>query len=514
MKLTKEPEYSFHYETEANASFLVAELGEETPLVQYQMKMLENNHIAHLLDAQKYQQDETVKIRYNVTGRMSLAQVTEREKIQREEFLTLLAGLLECYEDLSEYQLSAQGLLLDDAYIFVRTGGFEPDFIFLPIFQEDGGLEGLRRFVREMVMNSRLASTNDNFIQRLLDTFNDQQLTLESLQKEVAQMRRPAAPPPAVEPPRVPVFDPVPADPVPSAPSPAEEAQEAAPPKKKGRKPEKGSKKPKEPKEKNGSSKGSILFTALQAVLVLVLALAVKSGFFFTEAGTLNVSYVIGCLIAAAGLDVVVYRELFVNNKKKTDGAGKAGGKKPAKAGAKKPPKASKVGKEPKAGKAFKGGKKPEPAPAEPVREANPAPAAPVSAPVVSAPPPVQALHTGRGLDMEPVEDTVVMGADGFGTGYLEYFENGLAVRIHLNQDVTRVGSRAQSVDHVLLSHKVSKVHAEFIRRNGRYFMRDINSTNGTYLNGSRERIVSNQEIELHDGDRVRLADVELVFKC
>ena len=60
----------------------------------------------------------------------------------------------------------------------------------------------------------------------------------------------------------------------------------------------------------------------------------------------------------------------------------------------------------------------------------------------------------------------------------------------------------------------MSKVHAEFIRQAGRYYVRDINSTNGTFLNNAAQRLVSNQNVELHNGDCVRLADVELVLKC
>lgn len=507
MNLQKEPVYSFCYETEANASFLVAELGEGTPLVQYQMKMLENNHIVHLLDARKYQQDETVKIRYNVTGRMSLAQIVEREKIDREDFMTLLAALLESYEDLSEYQLSTQGLLLDEEHIFIRTGGFEPDFIYLPVFQEDNGLEEVRGFVRGMVMNSRLASTRDDFIQRLLDTFNSPQLTLESLREEVEQMRRPAPQPWPVEPLKVPVFENHPArpeaDPLPLAP---EEAHRTALPET-GKISKKEAKKQAKKKTKKDGGKGSVLFTAIQAGIVLLLALAVKSGFFLTEAGALNVSYIAGALLAVAGLDVVVYRELFVNSKKEKSGEDKKEGKKPTQT--KKKSKPGKPAKPVRPGKPDQPGKvKGKPALEEPAQE-TPAPTAP-QAPVAAVVPHVQSAEAKQ----EDIENTVVMGLDMFGVGYLEYFENGLAMRIHLDQEVTRVGSRAQSVDHALLSHKVSKVHAEFIRRGGRYFMRDINSTNGTYLNGSRDRVVSNQEIELHDGDQIRLADVELIFKC
>lgn len=537
----------FQYEAEANASYLVAILPEAESFIQYQMKMMENNQIAHLLEARKYQQDETIHICYNVTSRMSLRQVLERQKMRKEEFLTLLTSLVETYRELSEYQLTAKGLVLEEDYIFVRSGSFVPSFVYLPIHTEEAGLEGLRDFVRETILNSRIASTTDNFIQRLLDLVNDPDMTLERLEEELARLRQPAAAPPRPQPqaapvpeaPKPPVFDSTP--PPPPAPDPVSHVAPTHAAEKKG-----GMKGPAKAREKksSGSSSRSILFTAIQGVAVLLLALAVKAGLFIQD-GVWNVSYLAGALIALVGIDFVIYRELFVN-------PGKKSGEKPAKNKAGKASKpAKKVGK--KAPSAPKSGLRPPvrsaaPAPVQtpapqPVHAAPPVqdqadrpvytpppaaaeqpvyvPAAPVYAPPAAPQAPAQpsaASFPAAGRvsvqDLDYGEDTVVIEEGAYGEGYLEYFENGLAMRIHLVEGVTRVGSRAQSVDHVLASHKVSKVHAEFIRRGGQYFVRDINSTNGTYLNGSRQRIVSNQDVELRDGDLVRLADIELTFKC
>lgn len=96
---------------------------------------------------------------------------------------------------------------------------------------------------------------------------------------------------------------------------------------------------------------------------------------------------------------------------------------------------------------------------------------------------------------------------------YLEYFDNGLARRIHLSNKVTKIGSKNKYSDYILPSKKVSKVHAEIISENGEYFIKDTGSTNGTYLNDSTVRIAAGSEIRLNSGDKVRMADIELVFK-
>lgn len=77
---------------------------------------------------------------------------------------------------------------------------------------------------------------------------------------------------------------------------------------------------------------------------------------------------------------------------------------------------------------------------------------------------------------------------------------------IDLDSARFRVGRRP-GLNLTLPSMQVSMIHAEFVQLGGRVFVRDLNSTNGTYVNGSR---VGNRDIALRDGDRVRMGTIEL----
>lgn len=57
----------------------------------------------------------------------------------------------------------------------------------------------------------------------------------------------------------------------------------------------------------------------------------------------------------------------------------------------------------------------------------------------------------------------------------------------------------------------VSRRHARFARRAGRYYIEDLNAFNRTRVNGTQ--LVPHQEIELHAGDALRLGNVELRFE-
>ncbi len=72
------------------------------------------------------------------------------------------------------------------------------------------------------------------------------------------------------------------------------------------------------------------------------------------------------------------------------------------------------------------------------------------------------------------------------------------------------VGSLSGYMDHVILKDTVSRFHAKFIKQGDTVLLSDLNSTNGTKVNG-RELGVQEQ-MPLANGDRILFADAEFVF--
>ena len=78
--------------------------------------------------------------------------------------------------------------------------------------------------------------------------------------------------------------------------------------------------------------------------------------------------------------------------------------------------------------------------------------------------------------------------------------------RFLLDKDVTTTGRHPES-DIFLDDVTVSRRHAEFVRQDDKFFVRDVGSLNGTYLN--RERI---DDAPLNNGDEVQIGKFRLVF--
>ncbi|HEY7700418.1 MAG TPA: FHA domain-containing protein, partial [Vicinamibacteria bacterium] len=84
---------------------------------------------------------------------------------------------------------------------------------------------------------------------------------------------------------------------------------------------------------------------------------------------------------------------------------------------------------------------------------------------------------------------------------------HGEPYRFALEKDVVTIG-RSKKNDLVLADQWLSRIHAEIRRENGRHYIRDMESRNGTYVNGMK----LSQRVPLQNGDVVTLGDQQIRF--
>jgi serine phosphatase RsbU (regulator of sigma subunit)/pSer/pThr/pTyr-binding forkhead associated (FHA) protein len=83
--------------------------------------------------------------------------------------------------------------------------------------------------------------------------------------------------------------------------------------------------------------------------------------------------------------------------------------------------------------------------------------------------------------------------------------------RYSLEADEVTIGRHPDCEISVMDSGRVSRRHAKIIRDGTVYFLQDLGSRNGTFLNGKR---VDDQLHALNDGDHLRVCDLEFVFQA
>lgn len=84
---------------------------------------------------------------------------------------------------------------------------------------------------------------------------------------------------------------------------------------------------------------------------------------------------------------------------------------------------------------------------------------------------------------------------------------------ISVNKPVFRLGKEKSYVDYFVTNNiAVSRSHADVITRGNKYFVRDLNSKNHTYIND--QEIPVQMEVEICNGDRLKLGNEEFIFNA
>ncbi len=120
--------------------------------------------------------------------------------------------------------------------------------------------------------------------------------------------------------------------------------------------------------------------------------------------------------------------------------------------------------------------------------------------PEPSPPMPEDATHTV--LLRPAVSGTVIRRLSGIG---------GTAETIPISYYPFLIGKQESLADYILKEDTVSRLHARLDRRDETYWLTDLNSTNGTAVNG--RALEANEVIQLHIGDTVDLADLHFKFE-
>lgn len=507
-------QFTTSYENIGATSYLAAVFRSGVTIVDYQLEMAAENKIEHVLSVNKQKKDGNTVVYYNITSKIALSQILERKKLNRREMLRLLEGAVAAIRDAGEYQLPRTGLVMEPEYIFVDPATCDPSFVFLPVLEPE--TKSLKELVIELVMQGKVEMSNDNFIQKLLEAVNTEPLSLETLEQCIADFKEkketvqnimtPKEAPVIKKQEPLPV--PMPAVEIKSEPN-VHEKIPAVPERKSTGNPKKVKKEKSEKKEKKDSGTKWIKMLLSQVVILGLAAAAYSCGVFLDETGvinTTNVAAFAGCILM---IEFVLYREIFVNKKEESK----------AKEKTKKATKNTKVPKAPKTPNAPKGPNMP--LPSAPVPEMNKVDDIPV--PNLESVPERKSIEIPREIPIavpaytlneeEDGETEIWTGEENGNAVCLEYWENGIVSRIPLDKPSVLIGRLSGQVDFAVSNPKVGKIHAEILKREGKIYMKDLNSKNGSYINGNPTRISSNVEYPLNINDKFKLADSEFILR-
>ena len=124
-----------------------------------------------------------------------------------------------------------------------------------------------------------------------------------------------------------------------------------------------------------------------------------------------------------------------------------------------------------------------------------------------------EALHQKEKISISQKNcgETVVLSANIVtGPATLVSREPGELATIYLQNELTVIGKMENAADAVIDLPTVSRIHAKIRKREGEYYLTDLNSRNGTSVNG--KILKGDEEYCLQDQDQIDFAQARYVF--
>ncbi len=490
-------EYTF-YQEEAGA------------ILEYQLEMLANNHIPGLLPSEVIRVNDEIRLSFDITSHISMKKLFERREVGREEFLNFLKQIIALLEGLDEYLLEGGGVVFDNQLIFVNPQDLSMAFAYLPLKEMPQTLESLKSLLlHSIIYDIRFRNEpSDNFVQRLIELLKAQELNASALKAYVKAMEEKTVSLPQS-------FSHEMAQQQTKASSPVEPQKEHKVKTPFGlKKPEpQNMQKPHSPQNPSQQQKVIkwdypsksyiILGSVLAAFLLLGIALS------FTE--TLSIHNpdfflsLFGYLMIGGAVTYLIYTKLFTQDKRVEKAVSK-------KAAPIQPPK-------PKKNALYMPTQR-----ITPRLETKPTPIPPKSMAYVNKafaiPEPglnqakfeagVALEPRGTGLREHTEDHTVLLDAAVLNHPYLKGLHENISETIVLFSFPFMLGRLDGQVDYCFKNPAVGKLHAEISKSQEGYFITDMNTRNGTLIEG--ERLEPTKVYKLENGTHVTFANEEFIF--
>ncbi len=122
-------EISYHRELKQNYLMIAAENGAEE---SFECRMLEENAIDGLLRFRVSREDSRCWFCYEITSRQPLGRLLENKSMSAGQIRTLLLGIAQTLMRMGDYLLTENQILLQPEYIYVYPDIFQPELCLLP----------------------------------------------------------------------------------------------------------------------------------------------------------------------------------------------------------------------------------------------------------------------------------------------------------------------------------------------------------------------------------------------
>jgi len=160
------------FKTVSNRSMISFVFKDDSLLIRYQLEMLKNNRIPSLLNCEILKVDQETRISFDITSMLPLNKILERKEIGKRDFFHYLRQIAGVFDQLENHLLDYGGLLLDSSLIYGSPADDRIYFIYIPHVDMAQDInDSLRQFILDLIIREIKfkSEPSDNYIQRLIE---------------------------------------------------------------------------------------------------------------------------------------------------------------------------------------------------------------------------------------------------------------------------------------------------------------------------------------------------------
>ncbi len=446
--------FEYGFENDSSHSYLVLKLNNDIKLFNHQTEIICQNPNSAFLPFHIRRENDNVSIYYDITSKISLLQYLERKALNKKELLDLLKSIVKGLIMHSNYLLDLSSYVIDPNLIYVNPASAEISFVYIPTPGHRDTMKVLGTFIKDIVVNAANIdySENDNYIQRLLNCLKTGLSSLADFNRLLTDLKDNSG---------LYSFKETVENEEPQINR--EQTVSISTPVSDG-----------SADKRIGKSVKKIKMQGLVIFQIFVVITVVSACLFMASKKIGDRMSIAGVLIIAAAADVLITKRML------------------PKAGVR-----DERCSEQQRNTFMRRGVSPEQG-------------APLG----------EGASSGKGIpsggfqtpDILRASDTVIVPdnpSDNY--PYLEGIGDNRAEKIIISKNKFIIGRLDSMADYVMKGNTIGKLHAEIFLAEGSYHIRDLNSKNGTYINGVR--IPSNKEWAIKSNDRIKFSDLEYIFR-
>lgn len=446
--------FEYGFDSDAANSYLVLKLSGDVKLLNHQAEIICQNPNPAFVPFHIRHENENTGIYYNITSKISLSQYLQRKRLNKKELLDLLNGITKKLMMYSNYLLDLSSYVIDADFIYVNPATAEVSLIYVPAYHERDTIEVYRAFLKNMVVNSANVDDNagDNYLQRILNYLKSDLFSLIEFSKLLVELRNSGV-----------LHE-----------SPATQINRYGENTEDKRTEVRGDIHSDRGIKENactGTSERKNIWSIIIVQVLLILAVSIACLLMISQESA-DLASMAGVAIIAGALDMLIIKRISGRNRnvviedsrnKKAEAIISRNSHNPVQ-------KHTSIN--------FEGGSRK----------------------------PHIAVDMLKACDTVMISEVPLMNYP-----YLESLGAQKGERIMINKDRFIIGRLGSMVDYVIQESTVGKLHAQITGDGGSYFLKDLNSKNGTYINDTR--IISNKECEIKNNDKIRFSSFEYIFR-